>query len=311
MIKCTKCLMPSILYQKYSGLHLCKTHFFNDLEKKFKLTMRNEYKLQKEECIIIALSGGKDSSVVLYLFNKFFGNRKDMKIIAITINEGISNYRENSIKNAVEFTKKINIDHKIFSFENEYSTTMDELVLSKNILNYKKDTLKKVKGACSYCGVLRKRLLNKIAKQLGGTKLVIGHNLDDEAQTILLNYLSGSIKKMEYFSTSKKKIGFVNRIKPLKRISEQEIGLYAYLKKLPMELAPCPYSFGALRKEIRIFLNSFELNHPGVKYSILNGFKELSNNVFLSLNKNELIYCEYCGEPCSNSICQACKLLLI
>ncbi len=97
MIKCTKCLMRSIFHQRYSGLHLCQTHFFEDVERKFKLTIRKEYKIKKNDVIIVGLSGGKDSSLVLFLLSKFFGNRKDIKIVAVTIDEGIKGYRENSI----------------------------------------------------------------------------------------------------------------------------------------------------------------------------------------------------------------------
>ncbi len=185
---------------------------------------------------------------------------------------------------------------------------MDELVSKKNILNNKNYNNKKFMGACSYCGVLRKKLLNKIAKELNGTKLVIGHNLDDEAQTVILNYISGNVNKMIYMSSNFEKNGFIKRIKPLKKIPEQEVGLYSFLKKIPMENNSCPYSFGALRKEIRSNINSIEYNHPGTKYSIMKGFEYISN--YLSqINIKSLKSCELCNEPSSGKICQACKLL--
>lgn len=303
MIKCTKCSMPAVIYQRYSGLHLCNTHFFEDVERKFKLTIRKDYKINKNDKIIVGFSGGKDSSLLLYLLNKFFSIRKDIELIAVTIDEGISGYRECSIKKALEFTKRLNIKHEIYSFKKEYNITMDSIVKKK--VKYKNER----KGACSYCGVLRKKLLNKIAKEMNGTKLAIGHNLDDEAQTIMLNYLSGNINKMAYFSNKLEKEGFVKRIKPLKKIPEQEVSLYAYLKNMPMELYPCPYSFSALRKEIRISLNEFELNHPGTKYSLLRGFNYLGSLLNNNIYTGKTNYCKSCGEPCNGNTCQSCKLL--
>lgn len=307
MKRCTKCLMSAIIYQKYSGLYLCETHFFEDVERKFKLTIRNEYNIKKNDRIIIAYSGGKDSSLLLYLFHKYFSVRRDIDIISITIDEGIKGYRDVSIKKVVDFVNKLGVKHYLFSFEDEYNITMDKFTkfkennksINKNISN----------GPCSFCGVLRRKLLNNISKKLNGTKLAIGHNLDDEAQTIMLNYLSGNINQMSYFLNKKEKDGFISRIKPLKRIPEQEVALYSYLKGLPMEIDPCPYSNNAYRKEIRYMLNNIESKHPGTKYSILRGIESISTNI---IKKNvNMNYCKKCGDPCNGLICQACKYLSI
>ncbi|NLI62362.1 MAG: TIGR00269 family protein [Methanosarcinaceae archaeon] len=317
-IKCKKCRAPAIIYQRYSGMHLCENHFCEDVERKVKLTIRQTYKINKNDVIAVALSGGKDSSVALYIINKIFERRPDIKIVAITIDEGIEGYRNLSIKRTKEFTKKYGIEHKIYSFKDEYETTMDYIVKENNIFeNYKnhknhKNNDKKEPGACSYCGVLRKKLLNKAARELGATKLVIGHNLDDEAQTIMLNYFKGDVARMLQTSSTEENEHFVLRVKPLRKISEREVALYAYIHDMPMELTRCPHSFGALRKEVRNMLNDYEIKHPGTKYSLLKGFdtivpiiRKTKDEIFVT----KISFCEKCGDPTSGKYCQACKML--
>ncbi|WNY26750.1 tRNA-5-methyluridine(54) 2-sulfurtransferase [Methanolapillus ohkumae] len=308
-IKCKKCSTPSIIYQPYSGLHLCEKHFFEDLERKAKLTLRQRYPIRKNDVIAVALSGGKDSSVALLLMHKIFGNRPDIKIIAVTIDEGIAGYRNESIERAKEMTARLGIEHIVRSFSDEYGKTMDAIASEKRLLENHLGDEKKELGACSYCGVLRKKILNKVARDIGATKLVIGHNLDDEAQTIMLNHFRGDVERMVRFSAASELNGFIVRAKPLRKIPEKEVALYAYLHDLPMELTSCPHSFGALRKEVRRMLNGFEVNHPGTKYSLVRGFDNMVPLLASGLAVSDLQNCEICGEPCNDSVCQACKML--
>jgi len=308
-IKCRKCSTPSIIYQPYSGLHLCKKHFFEDVERKAKLTMRQRYPVKKNDVIAVAFSGGKDSSAALLLMHKIFGERPDIRIIAITIDEGISGYRNLSIERAKEMTKRLGIEHIVLTFSEEYGRTMDEIVVEKKMAEMWNSDDKKEVGPCSYCGVLRKKILNKAARDIGATKLVIGHNLDDEAQTIMLNHFRGDVERMVRFSAANEREGFIIRVKPLRKIPEKEVALYAYLHDLPMELTACPYSFGALRKEVRRLLNSFEVNHPGTKYSLVSGFDTTAPLISQALGVSSMNNCQICDEPCSDTVCQACKML--
>ncbi|MDY0266641.1 MAG: TIGR00269 family protein [Methanimicrococcus sp.] len=308
-IKCKKCSTPAIIYQPYSGLHLCKKHFFEDVERKVKLTLRQRYPVKKNDVIAIAFSGGKDSSVALFLMHKIFKNRPDIRLVAITIDEGIDGYRNYSIERTRRLTEELGMEHIVKSFREEYGKTMDELVVEKRMVENRYGEDKKEVGPCSYCGVLRKKILNKIARDIGATKLVIGHNLDDEAQTILLNQFRGDVERMIRFSAANELDGFIVRAKPLRKIPEKEVALYAYLHDLPMELTACPHSFGALRKEVRRLLNSFEVNHPGTKYSLVRGYDTMVPLIAQSLDVSVMKNCQICSEPCNDEVCQACKML--
>lgn len=297
-IKCMKCNRDAIIFQKYSGMHICKRHFIEDVERKVKLTIRKQYKIEKGDIIAVALSGGKDSVVLLYLLHKIFGMRRDIEIVALTIDEGIAGYREETLEKARKLTSELGIRHIVRSFKDEYDKTLDELTAQERKL-----------GACSYCGVLRKSLMNKIANEIGATKLATGHNLDDEAQTIMMNHLGGDVDRMIRLSPPRAIEGLVLRAKPLRKVPEKEVALYAIVNELPFDMSECPYAHEALRGEVRDMINEFEVRHPGTKYSIMRGFDKTVGLIAKEYPQAELSKCRVCGETCTASLCQACKLL--
>lgn len=297
-IKCNKCNNDAIIFQKYSGMHLCRKHFIEDVERKIKLTIRKHYSVKRNEVIAVGLSGGKDSSTTLYILHKIFGKRPDIELVGISIDEGIEGYRHDTIESARELTSKLGIRHIVRSFRDEYNTTMDEIAPQQ-----------REKGTCSYCGVLRKSLINKIALEIGATKLAIGHNLDDESQTILLNHLKGDVSRMVRLAPPKELEGLVLRMKPLRHIPEKEVALYAYLHDLPLGFGGCPYAHEAMRREIRAMLNEFEVRHPGTKYALLSGFDKVSGILGREFPQEGLSRCSICGQACTEKVCQACKLL--
>ncbi len=294
-MKCQRCIKTAVIYQKYSNAHLCKLHFIEDVERKIKRDIRKFKMVEKGDRIAVALSGGKDSIALLYVLHKIFGNRPDVELLAITIDEGISGYREHTLSHAMNLTCELGIPHTIRSFRGGFGVTLDEL------------SGKKEHAACTLCGVLRKNLLNKTARELGANKLAMGHNLDDEAQTILMNFLRGDVDRLKRMLPDKRQPGLVMRIKPLRSIPEKEVALYGLLNDLPVSTDECPYAGEALRNEIREMINNYEVRHPGTKYSLLGGVEALYPELH-PLN-TQIVLCEKCGEPGSERICKTCRLL--
>jgi uncharacterized protein (TIGR00269 family) len=294
-MKCQRCSKSAIIYQKYSNAHLCKIHFIEDVERKIKRDIRKFKMVERNDRIAVALSGGKDSIALLYILHKIFKNRPDIELLAITIDEGISGYRENTIKYAEKLTGELGIPLKVSSFYDGFGITLDELAV------------KKEDAACTLCGVLRKNILNRVARELGATKLATGHNLDDESQTVLMNCFRGDVDRMKRMLPDAIQPGMVLRIKPLRSIPEKEVALYGFLNDLPVSTDECPYSGEALRNEIREIINNYEVKHPGTKYSLLGGFEAISKA--LDPPATQVFQCEKCGEPSSESICKTCRLL--
>tara|TARA_Y100000310_G_C20674937_1_gene812470 strand:+ start:1075 stop:1860 length:786 start_codon:yes stop_codon:yes gene_type:complete len=256
--------------------------------------------IQKRDHIGVALSGGKDSSALLYLLNNVQKKTGLFQLTALFIDEGITKYRDRTLKFAQEICKQQDVKLLIVSFKNEFDATLDNFVKNSKLT------------PCTVCGVSRRYLLNKFALKNGFTKLATGHNLDDEAQSILMNLFKNNQSvqaRLGPITGLKNHPLFVRRIKPFYFLLEKEVATYAYLHKL-LDLHECPYHKQGMREEIRTMLNSFESKYPGTKHGLIGGFMEL-----LPLMKKkyaiegEIGACEQCGEPSSNRLCKCCVLM--
>jgi len=290
-MRCDKCRRPAVLFQRYSGLHLCREHFFADFEAKAKRTIRENRWVSRGDTIAVAFSGGKDSGALLFFLHSLLSRRKDVSLVAITVDEGIAGYRDPSRAGAR--ARELDIPHMTVSFRKAYGITVDEIVERKG-------------GAlsCTYCGVLRRHLLNAAARDAGATKLAFGFNLDDEAQTVLMNVLRGDTARL--LRGAHPVPGMVPRIKPFLSIPEREVALYSFLRCGTVDTGRCPYSQNAMRAEVRQMLNAYAWNHPSARFALVNLGRELAE---LGAGRTgELHVCSRCGEPCGTT-CRSCGIL--
>lgn len=309
--KCSHCDNLTVIQRKYSGEQLCPKCFQQNIEKIVYKTIAKYDMLKPQDRIIVALSGGKDSVALLYNLN-IIQNRKhnSYPLIALTIDEGIKDYRENSIKKAKNFCKKYNIEHIIISFKEKIGMTLNE------IIKMKKET-PDYKYACNYCAAIRRRLLNDGAKELGGTVLAMGHNLTDFAETYLMNILYNRldiIANQYFFKEENKKINqfYIKKISPLIRIPEEEIFLYSNIKKFDYYPSHCPYRVQdpIIRKRVLDFIQQCKENSPEIEFNLLSGFFELSKALYQQKRKKNYNSCQICGYPCGNGkFCTYCSYL--
>ena len=293
---CSKCSKSAVTFIRYNGTHLCRDHFIQYFEKRVKKDIKKQGRTEDNCKIGIAISGGKDSIVALHVTNDIFSKREKIDIIAITVNEGIKGYRDESISIASENCKKLGIEHHIVSFKDMVGKTMDEIASKHDEL-----------GECSYCGVFRRLCLNKKSKELGVDKLVTGHNLDDMAQSILMNFANGDVKKLARLGPHKKiQPGLIPRMFPLRVIPEKEVALYAILKNMEYHDGECPYSIRAYRGVFRDIIDDLEYRNPGTRHSILNSYDSIRDMLLDKFPPVGLNSCRECGEPTSQNICKAC-----
>jgi uncharacterized protein (TIGR00269 family) len=257
---------------------------------------------EENDRIAIAVSGGKDSINLLNIVSKIEQNFPESSVYAITIDEGITGYRDEAIRIAAQNCKKLGIQHYVKSFEDLYEFTMDDIVA---MAQENKMT------PCAYCGILRRRALNILARESGANKIATAHTLDDEIQTFFLNIIHGDplrIARSDHnFDNVKNRL--IPRVKPFRVILERESALYAYIKKISFQEVPCPYSGDALRNDVRKSLNRLEVKHSGMKYTINSSFEKIKKSMKLTVKKTKLKECNKCGEPATVMICQACQLL--
>jgi len=295
---CIKCKKPAVTFIRYNGTHLCKDHFIEYFERRVKKDIKKQGKTEGNSKIAVAISGGKDSSVALYVIHDIFSKRANIDLFGITVDEGIRGYRDESIKIARINCDKLGIDHHTISFKDMVGKTMDEIA-----------SLKDEQGECSYCGVFRRLCLNKKSKELGIDKLVTGHNLDDMVQSILMNFTNGDIKKLARLGPHRKiQPGLVPRMLPLRTIPEKEVALYAVLKNIKFHDAECPFSTHALRGDFRDIIDNLEYKNPGTRHSILNSYNGIKEMLLKKYPPAKLNKCPKCGEPTSQEFCKACIL---
>ena len=294
MRRCDKCNSDAIIYQRYSGMHLCESHFKEDLRRKIKKTIRKHRMIKSGDKIAVALSGGKDSFLLLKILHEIIAVRPDVELIVISVDEGIEGYRDEILSRALRFADEMGIQSRIGKFKDEFGVTMDEIV--------RRDF---PEAPCSFCGVFRRAILNKLAKENGATKVATGHNLDDEAQSVLMNYLKGDIDRLARLMPERSVDGLIPRIKPLREIPEREITLFGILEGFPTSVRKCPYADDAFRSDMREVLNILEDDHPGISYSLMRGFDKIRELLPASAVKIE--QCKTCGEPSSGRACKVCE----
>lgn len=294
---CKKCKTNPVIKLSNSEIQLCKLCFFKYFERKVLRTITAYKLIENKDHIGVAVSGGKDSLSVLYILSKICNKRK-IKITAILIDEGIKSYRNKTIQSAKELCKELKVKLNIYSFKKEFEKSLDQMTKQH---------------PCSVCGVLRRYLLNKYSKKLKITKLATGHNLDDEAQSIIMNFFRRNIKTSARMGPITGVIDtkdFIKRIKPFHFMTERETATYAYLKGFIKEFKECPYSTDSYRGSIRDMLNEFETKYPGTKHNIITSFMEILPLLKEKYKTEKTIKkCKKCKEPSSQDICQACKIL--
>ena len=328
---CDKCGDEAVMHAAYSGLHLCADHFRRSVEKRVRRRVREDSLLSRDatpeepETWVIGLSGGKDSVVLTSILHDVFDRDPRVELVALTIHEGIEGYRDASLEACLDLAGELGIEHEVVAYEEEFDLRMDDVA--------REDP--EGMAPCAYCGVFRRDLLERYAGELGADKLLTGHNLDDEAQTALMNFLSGDVRQVakhfdaslgpfEERGSSAAEEGpdgtrpdghderFVPRAKPLRDVPEKEVALYAHLRELPVHMAECPHASEAYRGEIRDLLLALEEDHPGTRHSILSGYEELAR---LASEAQEaeggpaLGECERCGAPTTRELCRKCDLV--
>ena len=236
---CSLCQERAIVSQRYLGRHLCQDHFIQDFEGRMVQTIVVNRMIEKGERIAVAVSGGKDSTALLFALSRVLAE-KEVEMVALTVDEGIAGYRDDTIVAAKRIARQMGVEQVIISFQEEYGWSLDEMVVGAEV------------APCTYCGVFRKNALNCAAKSLGVTKLATGHNQDDEAQSVMMNYLKGDMERLMRFRPRREQPGLIPRIKPLRDIPEKEIALYAMVNGIYFESRECPYARLSLRADVRI-----------------------------------------------------------
>ena len=153
--------------------------------------------------------------------------------------------------------------------------------------------------------------MNDIARELHADVVATGHNLDDEAQTVIMNLMRGDGRRIARMNRSRDQVldGFIPRVKPLSELSERDIVAYAYHVGLPYHDIPCPYSSEAFRNDLRAFLNQMEYKRPGTLLAVIHSAEDIAEILQRDSARDKTTNCERCGAPTASTICKTCEML--
>ena len=256
---CAYCASDAVYKREHEGVAYCSGCFRHAVEEKVRKTVIQNEMLDYNDHLAVAVSGGKDSLTLLAILVKLEGRFPRSRLTAVSVDEGIDGYRDEALELARKACEKYGVKQLVVSYRDLFDVTTDEIV-----------EMKLGQTPCSYCGVFRRKAINKAAAMIGATKIATAHNLDDEVQTVLLNMMHGDpmriIRSGPVLRDPRGK--FLPRIKPLCDIPEKEVVLYAYLNGIEFQSVECPHGHEALRNDIRAFLNQMEQKHPGSKFTL-------------------------------------------
>lgn len=264
-----------------------------NIEQQVRKTIAKYHLLDKKDKIAVALSGGKDSTSILYILYKLGYNIEGL-MIDLHLGEWSKIHR----KNMEKFCSELGIKLTVVDLKKELGMG---ICFIKSVLKEQKNLT-----GCMVCGVIKKWILNKWAKKLKVDKIATGHNLDDESQTVLMNFLKGNIYLGVNSSpaTGIPNKSFVQRVKPLFFIPEKGIKAYSKKMRFPILYDKCPCAIGTYRVETRKWMENFSDRE---KLKIVENFQKLIPKL-REKHKTIIQECKICREPSSTDVCNACKI---
>ncbi len=300
--RCKWCGDDMEVFLPYARLGLCKSHFKYYVVRRVKRTIERYGMIKPRERVLVALSGGKDSLVLLHVLSTM-NESNDPKISlkceveAVTLDLGIRGYSEGCVETARAYCEKLGVPHHAVKMVELAGFTMDDVASRRG------------RPVCSVCGVVKRHFLNKVGVEMGFDRLATGHNLDDEAAVIFSNYLSANVEFLSRQSPIlPSREGMISRIKPLFEISERETMIYAQFQGLTPIDRGCPYAIDPSTHRFKMVLNVLEKEMPATKIRMVRGFLERVKPLLERDGTTPLRKCAMCGYPSPSEICSFCRL---
>ncbi|MDZ4662387.1 MAG: tRNA 2-thiocytidine(32) synthetase TtcA [Pseudomonadota bacterium] len=213
--------------------------------------------IQEGDRILVAISGGKDSWVMLWVLNELRKKAPiNFDVVAVNIDQGYRGYRQDIIEDYVK--------------TQGYEYAMEEFDIASIVA----EKTKPGDMPCSLCARLRRGSLSGLAEKHKCNKIALGHHADDFIETLLLNifYIGKMAAMAPVLQTEKQQITV---FRPLVYSFEEDIKQFTYQKKFPIVCCQCPLAcgsneqFDSKRILIKKMLRVLEAKIPDIKQSLL------------------------------------------
>lgn len=296
-MRCSKCSEQAQVELRRHHLSYCAPHYLEFFDTHVSHNIRAHKMFGHTDKVLVAISGGKDS---LGLWDALI--RLGYQTTGLYIDLGITEYSKRSREKAQAYADAKGLNLIVKDVAEEYGDGEIGIPqLSK--------ALKRV--PCSGCGLTKRYVSNNVARELGYDVLATGHNLDDEAATLMGNVLHWQTDYLARQSPVLESTvgGFVKKVKPLFTFTERETLSYVLLRGIDYIEEECPHAQGASSILYKGALNQIELEAPGTKAAFVNGFLDRLKPILKEQRPEvELHECTRCGEPTTGDLCAFCRM---
>ena len=218
------------------------------LHQKFGKALKDYGLIADGDKVLIGLSGGKDSLTLVELFAKRAAIFKP-KFEVVAAHVSMSNVPyQSDIEYLRNYCEQFNIPfhHVTGSFDASTDTR---------------------KSPCFLCAWNRRKKLFELAKELGCTKIALGHHQDDILATLLMNLtFQGAFSTMPPYL--KMNHVDVDIIRPMCLIAESEIKEMARIRGFVKPVKNCPYETDSHRSDMSQVMALLEKMNPQARHSL-------------------------------------------
>jgi len=302
-MKCRKCGQKAAVNMRHHKLALCKDHYLEWLPEQTERFIGKYRMFGREDKILVAVSGGKDSLSLWDLLIRL-GYEADGLYIGLGIDGG-TGYSGTSHDFALQFANQHHLTLHVVDVQMEVGQPIPVLAEISQRGHGK---------PCAVCGLTKRHVMNRIARDMGYSVLATGHNLDDEAAVLFGNTLNWSADfLLRQGPVLPEAAGLARKVKPLCRFYEREMAAYALLRGIEYIYEECPHAEGSTSIYYKGVLNRMENDHPGTKLNFYLRFLEARRQGLFAEKQattTSLHPCLECGQPTTApGRCSFCRMI--
>ena len=292
-MRCLKCRGKAIIELPRHHAAYCSQDFQAYFEEQVRRNIKRHAMFTPEDRILLAVSGGKDS---LALWNVLL--KMCYQATGLYIHLGIGDYSNRSNEAARTFARDRGSELLEVNLARDYGMGVPGLSRALR------------RPPCSGCGLTRRYIFNKEAIDRGFDVVATGHNMDDEAATLLGNTLHWQMEYMarQFPVLESNHTTLARKVKPLYTLTEKETAVYCITNGIDYVEEECPNAVGAKSLLYKEALNRIEAESPGAKQSFLRGFLEKARPLLGDARSAELRQCMFCGQPTTAETCAFCRM---
>jgi uncharacterized protein (TIGR00269 family) len=310
------CGRPAAFNMRQHKLALCEVHYPEWFVAQTRRAIRKYRMFGPDDRVLVAVSGGKDSLALWDVLLKL-GYQADGLYIDLGI-EGYSDVSRGKVERFARTLRTLNVrpsvrpaqrpaaQFTVVDLKTEYGETLPEVA----------QRVRRGRGKpCSVCGLIKRHVMNRVARDGGYDVLATGHNLDDEAAVLFGNVLrwkTGYVaRQAPVLSASQEGAGLSRKVKPFCRFYERETAAYTLITGIDYIYDECPHAVGATSLRYKGVLNQMEEKSPGTKLQFYLGFLRAREEGFFceQVEEVELHPCSNCGQPTAvPGLCAFCRL---